>query len=106
MDVLLNESYEEQRVFIELFYIENKAKRNCFEYLNIPLGTVKSRPFSSKEILTIKIREMEKSKVFACLVCLLFGTLCGSHMGNLQLWRRRFQRFLIFSQLLELVQHK
>lgn len=62
MDVLLNELTEEQRLCIELFYIENKKQKEIAEYLNIPLGTVKSRLFSSKEILNTKIREMEKKQ--------------------------------------------
>ena len=62
MDVLLNELTEEQRLCIELFYIENKKQIEIAEYLNIPLGTVKSRLFSSKEILNTKIREMEKKQ--------------------------------------------
>lgn len=62
MDVLLNELTEEQRLCIELFYIANKKQKEIAEYLNIPLGTVKSRLFSSKEILNTKIREMEKKQ--------------------------------------------
>ena len=62
MDVLLNELTEEQRLCIGLFYIENKKQKEIAEYLNIPLGTVKSRLFSSKEILQTKIREMEKKQ--------------------------------------------
>ena len=62
MDVLLNELTEEQRLCIELFYIENKKQKEIADYLNIPLGTVKSRLFSSKEILNTKIREMEKKQ--------------------------------------------
>lgn len=62
MDVLLNELTEEQRLCIGLFYIENKKQKEIAEYLNIPLGTVKSRLFSSKEILQKKIREMEKKQ--------------------------------------------
>ena len=62
MDVLLNELTEEQRLCIELFYIENKKQKEIAEYLSIPLGTVKSRLFSSKEILQTKIREMEKKQ--------------------------------------------
>lgn len=62
MDVLLNELTEEQRLCIGLFYIENKKQKEIAEYLNIPLGTVKSRLFSSKEILQSKIREMEKKQ--------------------------------------------
>ena len=62
MDVLLNELTDEQRLCIELFYIENKKQKEIAEYLNIPLGTVKSRLFSSKEILNTKIREMEKKQ--------------------------------------------
>ena len=62
MDVLLNELTEEQRLCIELFYIENKKQKEIAEYLNIPLGTVKSRLFSSKEILNTKIQEMEKKQ--------------------------------------------
>lgn len=62
MDVLLNELTEEQRLCIGLFYIENKKQKEIAEYLNIPLGTVKSRLFSSKEILNTKIREMEKKQ--------------------------------------------
>ena len=62
MDVLLNELTEEQRLCIELFYIENKKQKEIAEYLNIPLGTVKSRLFSSKEILNTQIREMEKKQ--------------------------------------------
>lgn len=62
MDVLLNELTEEQRLCIGLCYIENKKQKEIAEYLNIPLGTVKSRLFSSKEILQTKIREMEKKQ--------------------------------------------
>lgn len=62
MDVLLNELTEEQRLCIGLFYIENKKQKEIAKHLNIPLGTVKSRLFSSKEILNTKIREMEKKQ--------------------------------------------
>jgi len=52
---------EKQQV-IKLFYLQGYTVREISRYLDIPAGTVKSRLFTAREELKLKIKSYEKGK--------------------------------------------
>lgn len=53
---------EHYRIVVEMIYFDQLTMDEVQEYLNIPMGTVKSRLFTGKKKLKVMIKEFEKTE--------------------------------------------